>query len=178
MRAYMAGKPWAWEWIEHWIALVVNKPGWIFLSDRVDVIHDSHVAIHRRLPHFKGDSQLKTYVCSIAYNTCVNHYREYLRRKYCLDLEEVEIASHNPGPLEEILGKERVALQAAALAVVLDSADRTCLDLWLMHYWGRITYEIIAQTLGVALNTVKVRAFRCRDKARKALQTGSAGENH
>lgn len=109
-------------------------------------------------------------MCKIAGNICVDRYRDYLREKHFVDIDKVEIATHKPGPLEDILGREHIDRQTAALAVILDAADPMCLELWVMHYWAHTTYETIARILGVALNTVKVRAFRCRDKARKALE--------
>lgn len=178
VRAYLAGKPWAWEEVKGWITPVVNKADWCFGCDRQDTIHECLVAIHASLPGFRGGCQLKTYVCRIAYNICINHLREYIRRKKIIAIEEIVITADSLDPPGQLIREEKERLAAKDIETILASASSRCLDLWRMHYWQRLTYEVIARKLGVALNTVKVRAYRCKEKARKGLGLEPTGDNH
>ena len=168
-RAFLARDADAWQLVGYWIEGVSCKPAWRFDCDPKDVTHEVLVVLCDRLPFFRGDSPLENYVRSIAFKICVNHHRKRKKWTMLVDLEHVTLASKNPGPLESIIQNELERIRLTALGTILENASPECLDLWRMRYWERLPCEVVARVMGIAVNTVKTRAWRCVRKAWKAL---------
>jgi RNA polymerase sigma-70 factor, ECF subfamily len=147
-------------------------------SDAADVLQDVFVKIFRKIGQFQGESSLKTWIYRIAIHEASNHRRSWLRRfrrePVSLDARPAE----SPGPpsredtpyqaLEKIERQAQVRRALASLAppyravVVLREIDG-------------MSYEEIAQVLGVAEGTVKSRLVRGRELLKRKL-TGGCGQ--
>jgi RNA polymerase sigma-70 factor, ECF subfamily len=141
-------------------------------SDAADVLQEVFVKIFRKIGQFNGDSSLRTWIYRIAVHEACNHRRGWLRRfrrePYSIDGVKTEPStsqSRNDTPyhaLELAERRERVRRALASLA----QPYRTVV---VLREIEGLSYEEIAQVLGVAEGTVKSRLMRGRDLLRRKL---------
>lgn len=147
-------------------------------AEACDVVQEVFLKVFRHIDHFRAQSSLKTWIYRITVNEAHNARRWFSRhrsREVDLDTEPEEyrnwretIADGGRSPFEEALNHEHAGIIQSALgrinpvfreAVVLrDIAD--------------LSYEEIAQVLGVSLGTVKSRILRGREALREQLTDG------
>ena len=145
------------------------------VSEASDVVQEVFLKVFRNIGSFRGQSSLKTWIYRITVNESHNARRWFFRhrrREVELDTNPQEsrnwtesIPDQNLSPYEEAVNRQRHVMLEAALerispifreAVVLrDIAD--------------LSYEEIAEVLGVSLGTVKSRILRGREALRDEL---------
>ena len=144
-------------------------------SEAGDVVQEVFLKVFRNIGSFRGQSTLKTWIYRITVNEAHNARRWFFRhrrREVELDTEPEDsrnwketIPDRNRSPYEEAADREQHQMIEAALkrinpifreAVVL----RDITDL---------SYEEIAEVLGVSLGTVKSRILRGREALREEL---------
>ena len=169
IRGFLSGEAGACARIDSWILSVIRSGRWNFGPECEDIYQD----VLRRLiealrgRRFKARSSLKTYVCRMAMYVCIDEYRRRRRRAYSPHpIEDLQIPDPTPGPLEQLDATENRKI----LEQVVAKASPECRDLWRMVYSEEVSYEIVAKRMGVAVGTVKSRAARCREKARRLFQ--------
>jgi RNA polymerase sigma-70 factor (ECF subfamily) len=139
---------------------------WQTVRDRQamdDILQEVALRAYRGLPSFRGDAGAGTWLCRIAYTTCLDH----LRRVAHQPPVTADILDHEPRGADSseefvariTLGEAFAALSAEQrLAVLL--VDREGLD-----------YRSAAEILGVATGTLASRLFNARATLRAALLT-------
>ncbi len=61
-------------------------------EDAEDVLQEGFLKIYHSLDHFKGNSNIKTWMQSIMINTAINHYRKKKRIDFnTINIDDVEI---------------------------------------------------------------------------------------
>jgi RNA polymerase sigma-70 factor (ECF subfamily) len=141
-----------------------------------DLAQTVFLRLFRALPNFRGDSQITTYLYRIAVNVAQDEWKRRRREDHkqtSLSDEDSnwEARLEHPAPnalarLEQSEFEQLVELQLQSLSVV----ERSVLVLF--HQEDR-TYEQIAETLRLPLNTVRTHLHRARKKLREALATPS-----
>jgi RNA polymerase sigma-70 factor (ECF subfamily) len=123
----------------------------------------------RGLARFRGSSSLKTW----TYRICINHCRSRLgrRRPAMLSLQaedgyEQDVADSQRGPEESLLADEASRRLTAALPSV-DAAFREAI---VLRDLEDLSYQEIADVLGVPIGTVRSRIARGREQLRRVLQ--------
>jgi RNA polymerase sigma-70 factor (ECF subfamily) len=145
-------------------------------ADAADVLQEVFVKIFKGIRQFHGDSSLKTWLYRIAVHEASNHRRGWLRRlrrePVSLDDELVRssaaMAKGQPAvetPYQALEQAERHEVVQRALAS-LATPYRTVVTLREIE---GLSYEEIAQVLGVAEGTVKSRLMRGRELLRRKL---------
>lgn len=144
-------------------------------SDACDVVQEVFLKVFRNIGSFRGQSTLKTWIYRITVNEAHNARRWFFRhrrREVELDTSAEDarswkdiIPDGSRSPFETAFDHEQHAMIEAALsrinpifreAVVLrDIAD--------------LSYEEIAEVVGVSLGTVKSRILRGREALREEL---------
>ena len=147
-------------------------------ADAADVLQNVLVKIFRGIRQFHGDSSLKTWIYRIAVREASNHRRGWSRRQtheaVSLDDGGNGLAAHgepsarDDTPYQALEQAERHELVERALAS-LTEPYRTVVMLREMQ---DLSYEEIAQVLGVAAGTVKSRLLRGRELLRRKLAAG------
>jgi RNA polymerase sigma-70 factor, ECF subfamily len=128
-----------------------------------DVLQEAYVKAFRRLPRFRGESRLGTWLYRIAYNACLDELRRSHRAEE-LPLEaEVLSRAGDPG---DVAARSRDLAQALA---ALQSEERAAV--LLVDAQG-FDYRESARILGIPEGTVASRLNRARGSLRIAL--GSA----
>lgn len=144
-------------------------------GEACDVVQEVFLKVFRNIGNFRGQSSLKTWIYRITVNEAHNARRWFFRHRRreveldntpddARDWKEI-IPDSSRSPYEVALDREQQVLIEAALerinpifreAVVL----RDIMDL---------SYEEIAEVIGVSLGTVKSRILRGREALREKL---------
>lgn len=145
-------------------------------DDAMDVTQDAFVKVHRYLPNFKGDSSFYTWLYRIVVNLCIDRKRRASRAAE-VDYDDglqhgAEIANgptlastHIDSPQKALARKELRQHMAQAL----DKLSESHRDILVLREVEGMSYEDIAESLGVAKGTVMSRLFHARKNFQKAL---------
>lgn len=142
-----------------------------------DVAQDAFVRVHRHLPEFKGDSSLQTWILRIASHAAIDSVRRE-RASSREDLEEVresDLARGGDGILATALGSnpQENALRSELLSKIqealsqLPEKHRTIL---VLRELEGLSYEELAERLGIHKGTVMSRLFHARKKMQLLLR--------
>lgn len=127
-----------------------------------DYTQEAFVRAFRRLPSFRGDSALSTWLCAIAISVTLNGLRTARRRR------ERELALDDVPPL----GYRQVEAEPDLRTRLYDAIDRLpegYRTVFVMHDVEGYTHQEIAATLGVQPGTSKAQLFRARARLREQL---------
>lgn len=151
-------------------------------QDAEDIAQETFLKINKGLRHFRGQSELSTWVYRIATNAALDSLRREAHRR----LNE----GHLSRPLKESTDSEDVAedllkaeaplnpeqqaikreMNACVRSIIdgLPPASRTVL---VLNELEGLTNKEIAEVLRVTVETVKIRLHRARSRLRKELET-------
>jgi RNA polymerase sigma-70 factor (ECF subfamily) len=140
----------------------LNKVG----DDGPDLIQRTFLACVEGKLRFRGDSEFRSYLFSIAYKMLCKHYDARRREGENVDYTAVSVAELGPSPtgLMAVADEQRLLL-AALRQLPLDL--QVILEL---HYWEALTAEEAAAITGVPLGTAKTRIRRGRLLLRERIE--------
>ena len=162
-------------------------------DDAMDVVQDAFIKAHRKLAEFEGNAAFSTWLYRICVNLCIDKKRADARRKK-VDLDdalsvddslyaESEIGPRLSGgnPLKTTTDKE-LGKEIARAMETLSEDHRAIL---LLREVEGMSYEEIADTLGIPRGTVMSRLFHARKNMQRLLRpflglpegTGLGGED-
>lgn len=139
-------------------------------QDAEDATQEAFLRAYRALPSFKVGKKFSSWILSIASNLCIDILR---RRRYAwLSLEDVSfrLAAETDAPDQAMLRQER-ADEVQQLLSCLPEKYRLVV---ILRYWYDMSYNEIAETTGLSLNTVKTRLHRARHMLARALEERTA----
>ncbi len=144
-------------------------------SDACDVVQEVFLKVFRNINSFRGQSTLKTWIYRITVNEAHNARRWFFRhrrREVELDTSPEEtrswkeiIADGSRSPFEEAVDHEQHAMIEAAL----DRINPIFREAVVLRDITDLSYDEIAEVLGVSLGTVKSRILRGREALREEL---------
>jgi RNA polymerase sigma-70 factor (ECF subfamily) len=145
-------------------------------SDAGDVLQEVFIKIFKGIRQFRGGSSLKTWIYRIAVHEALNHRRGWLRRHRretfsfedgqgdsVMALEEVQSNTETPYQALELSERRELLLRG------LSSLAQPYRAVVVLREIEGLTYDEIAQVLGVAEGTVKSRLMRGRELLRRKL---------
>jgi RNA polymerase sigma-70 factor (ECF subfamily) len=146
-------------------------------SEASDVVQEVFLKVFRNVGSFRGNSSLKTWIYRIAFNEAYNHRRWFSRHKRQeiglerdddegLSLRDV-LPDSGRSAFDVVSDHETYALIEEALTG-LNPAFRAAV---ILRDIDELSYEEIAEVLGVSLGTVKSRILRGREALKKALSS-------
>lgn len=146
-------------------------------SDVADVTQNVFIKVFRGIRDFHGQSSLRTWIYRIAIHEASNHRRGWLRRK----LREAFSLDQEPGFPQEIFAQS--SLQPETPYEIAESSERQrqvqralaslaqpYRTVVVLREVEDMSYEEIAEALGVSEGTVKSRLMRGRELLRRKLQ--------
>jgi RNA polymerase sigma-70 factor (ECF subfamily) len=136
-------------------------------SDAVDdLAQEVFIRAYRSIGDFKGESSLYTWLYKIALNLCRNHYRTRGRRPVHEEIGEdgsaTVLESEGASPEDEVVRREFWEQLRQGLAALPDEQREAVVFCDLEG----MSYEEMAEVMGVPIGTVRSRIFR----GRRALQ--------
>jgi RNA polymerase sigma-70 factor (ECF subfamily) len=136
-------------------------------AEAQDAVQETLIAASRSLDTFRGDASWRTWLYSIAINTC----REHLRRRRSRQALELALAAfqrlrgHTPGPEETVMVRERSQAIVSAIRQ-LDEKHRLPVILRYMH---DLPVREIATLLQVNEGTLHSRLYYARRRLLELL---------
>lgn len=147
-------------------------------GDVEEVTQDTFIRAHRNLHNFRGDCSLSTWLYRICLNLARNrywfHFRRHRQNTLSLDrsVDEagakslVDILSNgSANPMCESTTNEFLAL----VSQCMDRLDAQHREILTMRTTLELSYEEIAENLGINVGTVKSRIARARARLREQL---------
>jgi RNA polymerase sigma-70 factor (ECF subfamily) len=130
-----------------------------------DVAQEAFVRAWRSLDRFDLDRPFGPWVCRIAANLAVNHVRSPRAREEGLGEGNAETPAAGPDPLGTVLDAEAKRVLDEAVAG-LSPEQRA---VFVLRTVEEMSYQEIAEALGISPGTVMSRLFRARERLVKTL---------
>lgn len=118
--------------------------------------------------NFNGACSRRSWLCTIAYSICLEHWRRGKRE--FVPVDSIELTERKPSPLESAQAKER----RHKLTKVISGLPRCYREVISLYYFSEMSFEEIARQRKVAVGTVKSLAFRARQMLRERMLTRAA----
>jgi len=144
-------------------------------SEAADVTQEVFLKAFRGIRDFRGGSSLKTWLYRIAVREALNHRRwtwRHLRQQIFLDEASAEnnsifeLADSSPSPFETLASRELQQVVQQALNGVAEAFRAAVI----LRDLEGMSYEEVAEVLGVSVGTVKSRILRGRRALREILE--------
>ena len=138
---------------------VVRDPA---LAD--DVTQDTFIAVWKHLDEFRGEGSMRGWILRIAHNTSVS------------TLRRIKDSATDPSKLPDAhveIGVNRVVEGRIAVGELRDALaelDQLSREIVVLREVEGLSYDDIAQTLGVPIPTVKTRLLRARRRLANSLE--------
>lgn len=130
--------------------------------DAQEVVQDVFMIIYRKLSGFKFDSSLKTWMYRIAVNQSLNYVKKRLKEmKGKVEFDEKFMGETTFGVEDTVIYKSEQNSKIMQLLDKLNLDQKACVVLRNME---GLSYQEIAETLKVNINTVRSRLKRAREK--------------
>ncbi|MDH7480774.1 MAG: sigma-70 family RNA polymerase sigma factor [Armatimonadota bacterium] len=148
------------------------------MEEASDLTQETFVKAYRAYPKFRGSAEaVFPWLCQISVNSCKNKFREINRRERyewrSLDepvtIEEEQVFSEiedSAGDPSRVIEKRELEKKVQESIQQLPPEYRTVIVLRDMH---GLSYQEVAEALGISVELVKVRLFRAREIIRRRL---------
>jgi RNA polymerase sigma-70 factor (ECF subfamily) len=127
-----------------------------------DAAQETFLRAFSRLNQYDPQMKFSTWVFSIANHHCIDRLRKRRATHISIDDNPVleNLQEDTPLPEHQALHKEQ-SIELQGLINLLEPEYRTPL---VLRYWEEMSYEEIAESMGVTVAAVKSRLFRARQQ--------------
>jgi RNA polymerase sigma-70 factor (ECF subfamily) len=130
-----------------------------------DIVQEAFLRAYQSLDRFDRQRPFGPWICRIAANLAVNHVRSPQAREEELPTTLAEAPAGDHGPLSGMLETEgREVLDRA-----MDRLSAEQRAVFVLRVFEELSYQQIAETLGISPGTVMSRLSRARERLRGAL---------
>lgn len=147
-------------------------------QDAEEVTQDAFIRAHRGLVNFRGDSAFSTWLYQIATNLARNRYWYWWRRKrdHTVSFDQ-PVGPDNSTPLSEVFAAELETPDDVTvtqelvdrIAVGMEKLSPKHREILVLRNVKNMSYEDIADILGISVGTVKSRIARARESLRAKI---------
>lgn len=130
-------------------------------EDAEEVTQEVFLIMHSKLKQFRGESSLKTWVYRVAVNCAINFARKTKSQKNSSVEYEEHLAPRVDADVHKEIEKEDRDRAVDKILGSLNEEQRTCV---ILRNIEGLSYEQIAETLQININTVRSRLKRAREK--------------
>lgn len=137
-----------------------------------DLAQEVFLRLWRGLPHFRGEAQTKTYLYRIIVNVAKDEWKRRKRAEIELPLDDPgggwENRLHSADPnAADVLALATLKSEVDAALNELSSNERNAL---VLYHQEELSYQEVADALGVPINTVRTYLHRGRERLRQAIR--------
>lgn len=130
-------------------------------EDAEEVTQEVFMTVYHKLKDFRYQSSFKTWVYRIAVNSAINHAKKASKeRNRTVEYDENLNAVHTSADAHTKIDREHQEQTVNALLNELNPEQRACMVLRNME---GLSYQQIAEALGININTVRSRLKRGRE---------------
>ena len=128
-------------------------------EDAEEITQDVFLVVYRKLKEFRFESSFKTWVYRIAVNSALNYVKKNSKTRHDVVYDEqIHDVSDGEGiKIVELENKEQVDW----FLEKLNSEQRVCV---ILRSFEGLSYQQIAETLKININTVRSRLKRAREQ--------------
>lgn len=131
-------------------------------EDAAEVCQEAFLRTFWKIAGFQGRSRFYTWLYRIALNLCYRRLETKRREVSEVNADPPDLA---PSPREQAIGRENAALVRRALSL-LNPAD---FEILVLREFEQLSYEELAQRLGIPQGTVMSRLHRARSALARHL---------
>jgi RNA polymerase sigma-70 factor, ECF subfamily len=162
-----------WERIYGMVNQLLRNP-----QDAEEVTQDAFIRAHRGLDNFRGDSAFSTWLYQIATNLARNRYWYWWRRKRDQSLSlDAPLGADNESTIADLIPAEQETPEDATVTQEFVNRVAECMEMLnekhreilVLRNVRNLSYEEIAEILGISVGTVKSRIARARESLREKL---------
>ena len=117
----------------------------------------------RNLHTFRGDCDIRTWLCSMARNCYLSHLR---KARPTVDLSEVQIPDPKQAVEEQVADRQ----QAMAIHQILHDLKEPYKEVFSLRVFGQLSFEDIGSLFGRTANWACVTYHRARAKIQKEME--------
>lgn len=139
------------------------------LDEQKEIYQLVLINLWKSLSSFEGRSSLNTWIYRVAVNTCKMYRRKKFFEKKHSELEDSVF--HHANQEGDLIQNEKLDHLYHCLSKLTDQ-NRLIMSLYL----DELSYEEIADIIGISVNLVGVRISRCKEQLRLCLKKN--GINH
>ena len=143
-------------------------------SQLEDLAQTVFLRLFRALPNFRGESQITTYLYRIAVNVAQDEWKRRRREdhtKTSLSDENFNWEDRLEHPAPDALAQLEQSEFAQLVEDHLQALSQTERAVIILFHQEDRTYEQIAESLALPLNTVRTHLHRARKNLREAIAT-------
>ena len=143
----------------------------------LDLTQEVFIKVYNSLARYRPEYKFSTWIYKIAHNCAVDHLRRNQARGHALaagrvaasdaggdgEARELTIESQRPTPEQESERAER----RAEIEAVIGALPAAYKELVVLRHSHDLSYDEIAEVMGLPLGTVKNRLFRAREVMRQ-----------
>ena len=131
-----------------------------------DVTQETFFKALKKADQFRGDCDVRVWLCQIAKNTLYDHLKK--QKKQLLGDERLEEAESADGELLE----EKLAQRSQAMEIhkVLHRLSEPYKEVFSLRTFGELTFREIGMLFGKSENWARVTYYRARVKIREELE--------
>ena len=134
--------------------------------DAQDAAQEAFVKAWRSMKRFTGESKFSTWFHTILRNVCVDRLRKRKRRGPTGELHDVH---PHPDPDCDPVHRAEVAERRQRVWQAIESLSSTHREVILMNHFQNMTYQEMAELLGIPFGTVTSRLHAARKALRDRL---------
>jgi RNA polymerase sigma-70 factor (ECF subfamily) len=143
-------------------------------SEVEDLAQLAFINAYKGMAGFRGDAKLSSWLYRIATNVAKQHQKRRAVRPSVSSVEEaMESGRH---PVDERGDTTRIAVRNRVLAAALGELPLRQRECLMLYYMEELTYEEIAEALGLNLNTVRTQIRRGKQKLAAVLESAEYRE--
>lgn len=133
-----------------------------------ELTQETFFQVFLSLHRFKGESSIKTYIVSIARNTCKNYYKKNPIMSGSEDMEwMINDETQSTVSIEEYLLKVE---QREELRKVILGLDPKYRDIVIYRIYHELSFQKISQFMKISENSAKVLFFRAKSMIKKKME--------
>jgi len=117
----------------------------------------------KALPKFRGESDIRTWLCAMAKNCYLSHLRKHRPSE---SVDDLQIPDPGQGMEEKILDRD----QAMAIHRVLHDLPEPYKEVFSLRVFGQLSFEEIGSLFGRTANWACVTYHRARQKIRTKME--------
>ena len=138
-------------------------------ADAADAAQDALIRAYTSLGSFRGDSRFSVWLYRLTNNICIDYLRRQKRQNtVSLQTEDEDGESADWDVPDDTWSPEVIAVRAEdarAVREAMAAMPRDLREILTMREIGGLSYEELADTLGLELGTVRSRLNRARKKS-------------
>ncbi|MGC8906612.1 MAG: RNA polymerase sigma factor [Desulfomonilaceae bacterium] len=181
VRQCLAGSESAWrDLYGRFVVLVrnvISKHARLTEAEIDDITQTVFLTLTSALRNFDAQHSLSSFICLVTERVLVDELRKGSAAKrsgLTLSVEHHDGSDDDASQIQSREDPPDVLMerfeQALLLRTALDQLDGDCRDLLKLRYFNGLSFNEIAAMLGVAENTLNVRASRCLSKLKTAYK--------